>query len=247
MMPSASAVLCLGDHALAAQISTLGLPLALFLAGLAGSLSHCVGMCGPFVLGQAALRAETAGGSRYGELRRLRDGALLPYHLGRMTTYVGLGALAGGLGTSLFLLPGLRALAAVPLAFGALVLLTQAYPVTLGRLRGWAGLTGFVVRFAPLGGQGRLAQWRLGVVLGFLPCGLLWGVLAAAMGSGGAVNGALAMAAFCLGTAPALIGVGWGGAFFGRRTAVLKRIGAPVLVVNAGLLVWLALRTALAG
>ena len=33
------------------------LPLALFLAGLAGGALHCAGMCGPFVLGQVMVCA----------------------------------------------------------------------------------------------------------------------------------------------------------------------------------------------
>src|SRR5258707_11622426 len=38
-----------------------GLPLSLFLAGLAGSLVHCVGMCGPFVLTQVMADADGSG------------------------------------------------------------------------------------------------------------------------------------------------------------------------------------------
>src|SRR5438552_2077647 len=77
-----------------------GLPLSLFLAGLAGSLVHCVGMCGPFVLGQVIADSERTRG-HYGEWQRLAGAALAPYHLGRLTTYVALGTLAGG-ATALF-------------------------------------------------------------------------------------------------------------------------------------------------
>ena len=88
--------------------------------------------------------------------------------------------------------------------------------------------------------------WRgyaLGVALGFLPCGLLYGALAAAAGAGGPARGALAMAAFTLGTAPALIGVGWVGAFFARRfLPALRAIAAPVMVLNAAVLLVLAWR-----
>ena len=54
------------------------LPAALFLAGLAGSLVHCVSMCGPFVLGQVLADAESGATGSYGEWRRLRGAALLP-------------------------------------------------------------------------------------------------------------------------------------------------------------------------
>src|SRR6185369_15932837 len=74
---------------------------SLFLAGLAGSLVHCVGMCGPFVLGQVAADVEATRAGRYGEWGRLAGAALVPYHLGRLTTYTMLGAVAGA-ATALF-------------------------------------------------------------------------------------------------------------------------------------------------
>jgi len=78
-----------------------GLALSLFLAGLGGSAIHCVGMCGPFVLGQVMADAAHVGPGGYGEWRRLAGAALAPYHLGRLTTYTGLGTLAGA-ATALF-------------------------------------------------------------------------------------------------------------------------------------------------
>ncbi len=70
---------------------------ALFLTGLLGSVSHCVGMCGPFVLAQAACRLEGIPASGMREWHRLSGGALLPYHLGRITTYAAMGGAVGGL------------------------------------------------------------------------------------------------------------------------------------------------------
>ena len=72
-----------------------GLPVSLFLAGLAGSLVHCAGMCGPFVLGQVMADAERGIAGGYGEWRRLAGASLVPYHLGRLTTYTALGSVAG--------------------------------------------------------------------------------------------------------------------------------------------------------
>src|SRR3546814_9938372 len=63
--------------------------LLVFLAGLAGSL-HCVGMCGGFA---CALGSDPRG--RAATLRRQ-----LLYNVGRVTTYMFLGALAGTLGRS---------------------------------------------------------------------------------------------------------------------------------------------------
>jgi len=81
----------------------------------------------------------------------------------------------------------------------------------------------------------------LGVVLGFLPCGLLYGALAAAGGVASAQEGALIMAAFGLGTVPALVAVGWGGLIIRRRLREVARwIAAPLLLANALLMLMLA-------
>ena len=74
-----------------------GLLASLFLAGLAVSASHCAGMCGPFVLAQVGTRLAAMPLQRATLLTRLSGMALLPYHLGRATTYTALGAVAGGL------------------------------------------------------------------------------------------------------------------------------------------------------
>jgi uncharacterized protein len=67
---------------------------SLFVVGLLGSISHCVGMCGPFVLGQLVARLEATPVARLHEFRRLTGAALAPYHLGRITTYGLLGSMA---------------------------------------------------------------------------------------------------------------------------------------------------------
>ncbi|HZX85481.1 MAG TPA: sulfite exporter TauE/SafE family protein, partial [Reyranella sp.] len=85
------------------------------------------------------------------------------------------------------------------------------------------------------------ARYGLGVVLGFLPCGLLYGALAAAGGTGSPTDGALAMAAFALGTMPALIATGWGGLLVRRRLHERgKWIATPLLIGNAALMLLLA-------
>src|SRR5262245_42502309 len=173
-----------------------GLVFSLFLAGLGGSRLHCVGMCGPFVLGQVVADAEHAGS--YGEWRRLAGAALAPYHLGRVTTYSALGALAGG-ATALFSATEAFAWAsAVLLVLGAGFLLLQAFGLAMHVDSPFGSA---VVRLAtPLSASSRsLARYGLGIVLGFLPCGLIYGALGVAAGTGSAWRGALAMGAFAAG------------------------------------------------
>jgi sulfite exporter TauE/SafE len=217
-----------------------GLPASLFVVGFAGSLVHCAGMCGPFVLGQVMSDAERDVGGTYGEWRRLAGASLVPYHLGRLTTYTALGGVAGA-ATALFASTGLFAwLSAGLLVVAAILMVLQALGLAtdIGSPLGKP-----LARLAsPLSAaQTPWARYVLGVVLGFLPCGLLYGALAAAAGTGSARHGALAMAAFALGTVPALIAVGWGGALLRRRLRELARwVAAPLLGINALLMLALA-------
>jgi sulfite exporter TauE/SafE len=217
-----------------------GLPLSLFLAGLAGSLVHCVGMCGPFVLTQVMAGAERSRAGGYGEWRRLGGGALAPYHLGRLTTYTALGAVAGA-ATALFAsTSGFAWLSGTMLALAAVLMVLQALGLALGATSPLAGLLARLT--APLSAShGPAARYALGLVLGLLPCGLLYGALAAAGGTASAVGGAMAMAAFALGTVPALIAVGWAGLMVRRRLqGVTRWIATPLLLANAVLLLALA-------
>lgn len=222
---------------------TAAVAAALFVAGLAGGATHCAGMCGPFVVAQV-----TSGLAARPTLSRLSAGALVPYHLGRAVTYVGLGAAAGLVSGTLVHGAGFRPLLVVLLALGAALMLAQAVAQVATLLPALpAGLADRVARAAaplladPRGGR----RFVLGLVLGFLPCGLLYGAIAAAAATGSALGGALAMAGFALGTVPALVGVGLAGAFFGRRFLPAARaIAAPLLVVNAAVLGMLALRAA---
>src|SRR3954468_16039327 len=84
--------------ALCASETTLrgGVLVGLFIAGAAGSVMHCAPMCGIFVLGQVGDRMARLPQRLLCESARIRNGLLLPYHLGRLTPYAGLGAAAAG-------------------------------------------------------------------------------------------------------------------------------------------------------
>ncbi len=229
-----------------------GLMLGLLLAGLAGSAMHCVPMCGPFVLGQVADRMARVPAVRLCELQRIRGGLLLPYHLGRITTYAGLGALAATMGATLSRLPWLSRLSGLLLLVAALLFLGQALRRLVpalhallpdatsappGFVRLIANLTGRVDRSTRLGGL------LLGLALGFLPCGFLYAALTAASASGGPAAGALAMVAFGLGTIPSLVAVGIAGQAAGRRwQRATASIAPAVMLLNAALLTALAVR-----
>lgn len=216
---------------------TLALVGAMFLAGLAGGATHCVGMCGPFVI------AQTLQDPPAGRLARLAGVQLIPYQLGRATGYSLLGAVAGAAFGLMSVTIAPAALAA-PLVLAALLMLGQAVP---GLSLPWRLPTLPIP--APLralllqGATSPRRRFLLGLMLSALPCGLLYAALATAAASGSALAGALAMLAFVAGTVPALTGVAALGGFFGRRFGPhLRRLGAFALVMNAVLLLALAAR-----
>jgi len=221
------------------QAGALGIPATLALAGLLGGFAHCAGMCGPFVLAQIG-----AGPA----LARAGGRLLWPYHLGRGTTYTLLGAIAGATSGAFADVTGLRALAVALLALGGVVFALQGlagFGLRLGlESAGWGAAWGRLIArcAAPLvGGTGSRHGLALGLVLGFLPCGILWGALAVAAGTGKAEAGALAMAAFALGTVPALGIVAWAGrAALARFRDTLGWVVPALMLANAAFLFYFA-------
>lgn len=229
-----------GDGLMTAASMPLGLPAALLLAGLAGSLVHCVGMCGPFVLGQVMASVEQPGDRSYGEWHRLTGALLVPYHLGRFTTYTVLGIVAGGATAVFASLEMFSSLSAILLIAAAVLLGAQALGMAVSAA---SPATNLVARLAgPLSAsRSALARYGLGVVLGFLPCGLLYAALAAAAGTGSVVSGGIAMACFALGTVPALVAVGWGGLIMRRHLRTIAQwVSPPLLAGNALIMLALA-------
>ena len=230
-----------------------GVVFGLLLAGAAGSAAHCVPMCGGFVLGQVADRMARLPAVHLCEWRRLSIGALLPYHLGRLTTYAGLGALAGLVGATLQRLPWFGWISSALLLVAALLFVAQALRHLMPRLgqilpaldrapAGWNHLLALLTHRLDRTDAG--GGYLLGFALGFLPCGFLYAALAAAAASANPALGALAMLAFGLGTVPALMAVGIAGQAAAHRWRRGIAAVAPVaMLLNAGLLTVLALQS----
>ncbi len=220
---------------------------SLLFTGLIGGLTHCTAMCGPFVLSQVSARMEGIPASKMREWHRLTGAALLPYQLGRMTTYMVLGTAGAALADQLTDLSGLRWLSAALLVLAAVLFVGYAIPRLKIDLPGgrqaeawWSNRVAGLARplfAAPVGGRGYL----LGLMLGFIPCGLLYAALAAAASTGDPVAGAFGMAAFAVGTMPALFGVGMAGHVAGMQWRGVIAKGAPILLLlNACILTYMA-------
>jgi sulfite exporter TauE/SafE len=162
---------------------------ALFTLGLAGSV-HCLGMCGP-------LSCLATGTGKQG---------LTAYHLARLASYAGLGALLYILGAPLRLSlswPWLLALLSLPLLAYALAPWLRA-PAFLGRLFVAGQLR---VQKLPLAWRG----WGLGLLTPLLPCGLLYAAAGYSLAAPNAATASAWMGAFAAGTLPILLAgqLGW--------------------------------------
>lgn len=207
-----------------------GLPISLFFAGLVGGFTHCAGMCSPFVLAQT------------GSIRKLSGVLLLPYHLGRMTTYVGLAVLINSLINLAFVFSGLKALIAAPmLVLAGVMFLVSAFP-KLFVIFPWtahmqtATLYGVISKFSSklMESPGVLKRYKLGVLLGFMPCGLVVSALLASSTASSTAQASIAMGAFTIGTMPALILVALGGHALKAKYPVLSmRITRSAMVVSS--------------
>lgn len=161
------------------------------------------------------------------------------FNLGRVAGYAALGAGVGALvGTALGAVPirplaiGLRLLAALLMLAMGLSLLTGRDLLRLERLgsRLWQRVGRLAGRSLSLPAPARFAT--LGLLWGFLPCGLVYSALSLAAASGSTAEGALTMLAFGLGTLPSMLAMTLSGSAVTRRFAGLRtRRAAGVLMV----------------
>lgn len=200
-----------------------------FLAGLMGSI-HCLGMC-------AGLAGLISTGADAGKLR------VLTYNAGRLLSYSIIGAIGGWLGASAADYYQLYTQVHwLRIAGGVIIcLIGLQIALELNLLRAvetagagvWRIISPLAKQFLPVSSHGRALG--LGLLWGWLPCGLVYSVLLIAMASGGAVPGAAVMAAFGAGTLPAMFATGVGAQALTRltrRTASRRTMGALLIVMG---------------
>jgi sulfite exporter TauE/SafE len=199
--------------------------LAALLGGLVGSV-HCFGMCG----GIAGALGVAGGG---------KPSLAFAYSAGRIASYAVAGAVAGAIGAGIAGVAGLgpwlrlvMGLVLVLLGLQVAINLRLLAPLEAAGARLWRGLAPVARRFVPPRHAGQALA--LGALWGWLPCGLVYGMLAAAAGTGGAADGALFMAVFGLGTAPAMVGLAWASGRGGSWLTARRRRAAGWLLVLFG-------------
>jgi len=224
--------------------------LTLFLTGLAGSFTHCIGMCGPIASGQMSMRLMAITKQEMSEWKKVKIAFLMPYYLGKGLTYC-------LLLTAFFLLKYyfpintsyFKYVAAILLLFVAFLFLKSA----------WDGKSNFINlnKIKPLRSLNNMltnsfAKWQyntygvngmlLGMILGLLPCGLVYANIAVIIArTDNLILANFAMAAFALATIPGLFIISYlGQQLFIKWRKFFKVFYIIMMAINAWLLAKIA-------
>jgi sulfite exporter TauE/SafE len=203
---------------------------AAFAAGLLGGV-HCAGMCGGIVAGLSAAARGPAPARQ------------LAFNSGRIASYVIAGTAVGALGDlaryapqALLVQTALFAVANVVMVLLGLYIAGWGSAVmTLERAGGfaWRRIQPVARRLVPIDSTAR--AFAAGLAWGWVPCGLVYTMIVMALASGSALDGALVMAAFGLGTLPTLLVAGMAAqrALAWRRVPWVRRGAGTVVILLA--------------
>jgi len=204
---------------------------AAFITGVLGS-AHCFGMCGG-ISGLFAVNASVS------SLRTQVPKAVM-YNLGRILSYAILGGAVALLGkTTVAFIPNITA--PVRLASGILIILVGLQlafgwrilaPLESAGAKLWNRIAPTAKGLVPV--ETATQALGLGLIWGWLPCGLVYSVLLLAATTTEPASGALVMAAFGLGTMPAMLATGLSASKLAQFMSG-KRLGAGLLIVLLGL------------
>lgn len=172
----------------------------------AGSFGHCIGMCGGFIVAYSSTKID-ASMSRTTQL--IRHSA---YNIGRVSSYIILGMIFGGIGSLFSVTVEMRG--TLFIFAGALMIVTALSMLGLSKLlhlleHSFANFKLFKLLFSRLIKSKSIQSFfALGMMNGFFPCGFVFFFAAKAASSASIFEGGLIMAAFGLATVPTLLALG---------------------------------------
>lgn len=184
----------------------------IFTVALLGSLGHCIGMCGGFVVAYSSAKFSPDHSQRFQVL------AHLLYSLGRILSYMLIGAVFGYLGSAISF--SLQSKGIMFIIIGLLMVLigislsSKLKFLTLIE-HSLAQTTLFRTAFKyVIHSKSMISFLGMGILNGLIPCGLVYFFATASIASGSAFMGAIVMAVFGLATVPALFILGIASGYF---------------------------------
>lgn len=193
--------------------------LAILNIAFFASLSHCVGMCGGIVL---ILNQKIA---------KAKQNIILAnflYNLGRLSSYCFIGAICGGIGTFFAITPFSKSIAFIGIGFlvAIMAILFLVAPKFLNCLEPNLQKKGSFASFFQnlLLSHSYKSFYCLGILNGFLPCGIVYYFVLVALASGSVGGGILVMLLFGLCTFMPMLSIGLFSGFILRVRIYQKQI-----------------------
>ncbi len=226
---------------------------ALFVYGVVGSFTHCVGMCGAIAVSQANMRLMHLKSSELNAKNRIICSMAWTYYLGKAITYALLAFAVKSFSIFLSKFVIARYISFALLMFIALISVKIAFSNLLSINIPFLKMPQFFLviqkRFykviewlsvKPFGVQGVL----MGMMLGMLPCGLVMSSITLAIGyTDNPLFSSLAMFFFGIGTFPALFLLSViGQFFFSKNQKYLRIIYSILMIVNSAILIRFSLK-----
>ena len=180
---------------------------AIISVALLGSLGHCIGMCGGFIVAYSSAKIDP-NSSKISQFF-----SHLFYSLGRVSSYTILGAIFGYVGSVI----AFSKTSTGYLYFGIGILMVLMGLSLMGKIKFLTSLEctissdGLIKRIfsSLIHSKSYFSFYGLGVLNGLLPCGLVYFFAISAVATSSMLGGALVMFIFGLSTIPALLGFGY--------------------------------------
>ncbi len=210
----------------------------ILLLGFSSGFGHCVGMCGGFVVSYS-LKLSANTGLPANRIQLLTPHLL--YNFGRMLTYVFLGGIFGLLGGTFAFAVTAFNLQSLLQIFAGLVMIYMGmdllHLLPKFRLKIFRSMNPFRRLVQGMMEQlNRSNVFALGIILGFLPCGVVYAAGAKAASTGNVLSGMLTMMTFALGTFPAMILMGVGASWItGKFKRTVFQLSAVLVILLGGL------------
>jgi sulfite exporter TauE/SafE len=180
--------------------------ISLITIAFLGSIGHCIGMCGGIVIAYSSAKVDENTSKLKASMSHLA------YNLGRVTTYVFLGAIFGAIGGVVSF--NNIAIATLTIIAGIFMILTGIS--LLGKLNFLTKLEHSFFKSKwyqesfreAIKSKSLYSFYFLGLLNGLLPCGLVYFFAVTAASTGSAFWGAIVMLIFGLSTIPSLFTLG---------------------------------------
>ena len=201
----------------------------IFIVALLGSVGHCIGMCGGFVVAYSTAKIDPDRTKSFQSL------AHVLYSIGRVVSYMVIGAVFGYLGSAINFSLGAKGVLFIVIG---ILMVIIAFSLS-GKIKFLTVIEHSIVQTplfkklfqSVIKSKSLPSFFYMGILNGLIPCGLVYFFATAAIASGSALMGAVVMAVFGLATVPALFILGMVSTFISQMTWRKHVLSAAAILI----------------